>query len=142
MFSQTVEYALRAIVFLADKAPDACTTDQIATATQVPKPYLSKVLQNLGRHNIVRSQRGIGGGVMLAKSPSELTVLEVANAVEPIQQIATCPLGLKSHGTNLCPLHRKLDDAAQKIEAAFRDTSVADLIDVPPEDHPICCFPN
>ena len=68
MFSQTVEYALRAVVYLADQAPEARTTDQISEATQVPKPYLSKVLQNLGRSDIVRSQRGIGGGVTLVKT--------------------------------------------------------------------------
>ena len=45
MFSQTVEYALRAVCFLAGQAPVARTTDQIATATRVPKAYLSKVLQ-------------------------------------------------------------------------------------------------
>src|SRR6266404_2848259 len=53
MFSQTVEYALRAVVHLADHAPDARTTDQIATATLVPKAYLSKVIQGLCRANVV-----------------------------------------------------------------------------------------
>lgn len=138
MFSQTVEYALRAIVFLADKAPAACTTDQIATATQVPKAYLSKVLQNLGRHEIVRSQRGIGGGVMLAKSPADLTVLEVVNAVEPIQRIATCPLGLKSHGTNLCPLHRRMDDALELVETAFGNSTLAEILAEPTGSPPLC----
>ncbi len=138
MFSQTVEYALRAIVFLADKAPAACTTDQIATATQVPKAYLSKVLQNLGRHEIVRSQRGIGGGVMLAKSPADLTVLEVVNAVEPIERISTCPLGLKSHGTNLCPLHRRMDDALELVEKAFGSSTLAEILAEPTGSPPLC----
>ena len=47
----------------------------------------------------------------LAKPPGELTILEVVNAVEPIGRIKTCPLGLSSHGVNLCPLHRRLDAA-------------------------------
>lgn len=138
MFSQTVEYALRAIVYLADKSPDACTTDQIAAATKVPKPYLSKVLQNLGRYEIVRSQRGIGGGVTLVKSPEDLTVLEVVNAVEPIERIATCPLGLKSHGTNLCPLHRRMDDALASVEAAFANTTLAEILSEPTGSPPLC----
>ena len=138
MFSQTVEYALRAVVFLADKAPDACTTDQIAEATQVPRPYLSKVLQSLGRSEIVRSQRGIGGGVTLVKTPSELTILEVVNAVEPIERIATCPLGLKSHGKNLCPLHRRMDDAMASVEAAFRKSTLAEILDEPTGSPPLC----
>ena len=138
MFSQTVEYALRAVVFLADHAPTACTTDQISTATQVPKPYLSKVLQNLGRNNIVRSQRGIGGGVTLVKMPNELTILEVVNAVEPIERITTCPLSLKSHGKNLCPLHRRMDDALASVETAFQNTTLAEVLAEPTGSTPLC----
>ncbi|MBS0205564.1 MAG: Rrf2 family transcriptional regulator [Planctomycetes bacterium] len=138
MFSQTVEYALRAIVYLASKSPQACTTDQIAAATQVPKPYLSKVLQNLGRNDIVRSQRGIGGGVMLVKTPAELTILEVVNAVEPIERIETCPLGLKSHGRHLCPLHRRMDDALASVESAFGSTTLAEVLNEPTSSPPLC----
>ena len=46
MLSQTVEYALRAMVYLADQSPSPRTTEQIATATKVPAAYLSKVLQS------------------------------------------------------------------------------------------------
>lgn len=142
MFSQTVEYALRAVVFLAERSPDAGTTDEISLATQVPKPYLSKVLQNLGRNGIVRSQRGIGGGVTLVKSPQDLTILEVVNAVEPLQRIAVCPLGLKSHGKNLCPLHKRMDDALAAMEASFRSTTLAELLDEPTSSHPLCDGPK
>lgn len=141
MFSQTVEYALRAVAFLADRAPDACTTEQVAAATKVPKPYLVKVLQNLSRNGIVRSQRGIGGGVVLVKTPTELTILEVVNAVEPIVRIKTCPLGLKSHGKNLCPLHRRMDDAMASVECAFQSTTLAELLAEPTSSHPLCEAP-
>ena len=109
MFSQTVEYALRAVVYLAGEAPEPRTTDQVAAATRVPKAYLSKVLQGWSTAGLVHSRAGSGGGMTLAKPPEELTILEVVNAVEPIGRIATCPLGLASHGVNLCPLHRRLD---------------------------------
>src|SRR5688572_2899786 len=111
MFSQTVEYALRAVVHLASEAPQARTTDEIAAATRVPRAYLSKVLQSVSRGGIVHSQRGLGGGVTLAKPADQLTILEVVNAVEPVQRIQTCPLGLAAHGVNLCPLHRRMDNA-------------------------------
>src|SRR4051812_5164973 len=111
MFSKTVEYALRAVAHLAYEAPKGRTTEQIAEATRVESAtYLSKVLQELVRKGVVKSQRGIGGGITLAKPPEELTILEVVNAVEPIERIKSCPLGLKSHGVRLCPLHRRLDD--------------------------------
>ena len=141
MFSQTLEYALRAVVYLASQGPDARTTDQIATATKVPKPYLSKVLQGLVRTGVVNSQRGIGGGMTLVKSPKALTILEVVNAVEPIQRIRICPLGLESHGSNLCPLHRRMDEALAMVENAFRSTTLSEVLDEPTKSIPLCEFP-
>jgi Rrf2 family protein len=141
LLSQTVEYALRAVVFLAGQAPRACTTSQIATATKVPSAYLSKVLQQLGRAKIVRTQRGIGGGVALSMTPEELTILTVVNAVEPIQRIKTCPLGLAAHGTRLCPLHKRLDRALEIMETAFGQTTLAEVLAESSESIPLCDFP-
>ena len=138
MFSQTVEYALRAVAHLAYEAPRARTTEQIAEATRVPPSYLSKVLQALSRGGVVRSQRGVGGGISLAKTPEEVTILEVVNAVEPIQRIKTCPLGLKSHGVRLCPLHRRIDAALAHVEAAFGSTTLAEVLSEPTHSPPLC----
>jgi Rrf2 family nitric oxide-sensitive transcriptional repressor len=142
MFSQTVEYALRAVVHLAGEDPDARTTDEIAAVTQVPRAYLSKVLQSLGRAGIVHSQRGLGGGMTLIKPPHELTILEVVNAVEPIVRIKTCPLGISTHGTHLCPLHRKMDNALASVERAFAGTTLADILKDPSRSVPLCEFPK
>lgn len=142
MFSQTVEYALRAVVYLADQAPHARTTDQIAAVTRVPKAYLAKVLQGLSRGGIVHSQRGIGGGITLAKAPEELTILEVVNAVEPLARIQQCPLGLAVHGIRLCPLHRRLDNALAQVEDAFRRTTLAEILAEPSASKPLCELPQ
>jgi Rrf2 family transcriptional regulator, nitric oxide-sensitive transcriptional repressor len=142
MFSQTVEYALRAVVHLASRAPSPQTTDQIAKATRVPRAYLSKVIQGLARGDIVESQRGLGGGVSLTRSPDELTILDVINAVEPIQRIRSCPLGLAAHGTHLCPLHHRLDRALASVEQAFASSTLAEVLAEPTTSVPLCPFPN
>jgi Rrf2 family transcriptional regulator, nitric oxide-sensitive transcriptional repressor len=142
VFSQTVEYALRAVVHLADQAPAARTTAQIAKVTKVPPAYLSKVLQALSRAGVVHSQRGIGGGMSLVKTPDELTILEVVNAVDPIRRIRSCPLGLASHGVRLCPLHRRLDNALAMVEDAFQQTTLAEVLAEPTQSVPLCEFPG
>jgi Rrf2 family protein len=142
MFSQTVEYALRAVVHLADQSPAPRTTHQIAEATQVPEAYLSKVLQALGQAKIVQSKRGIGGGITLAKEPAELTILEIVNCVEPIGRIRECPLGLKAHGARLCPLHKRMDSALAMVEKAFRETTLAEILAEPSKSRPLCEFPS
>jgi Rrf2 family protein len=141
MISQTAEYALRAIVYLAMNPGGAFTTQQISLQTKVPAAYLSKVLQSLVRAGLVQSQRGLGGGFVLSKLPEEINILEVLDAVDPIQRIRTCPLGLKAHGTNLCALHKKLDDATAVIEKTFADTTIAEILARPTASVPLCEFP-
>jgi Rrf2 family transcriptional regulator, nitric oxide-sensitive transcriptional repressor len=138
MFSQTVEYALRAVVHLAASSPHPQTTEQIASRTLVPKAYLSKVLQALGRAGVVHSQRGIGGGMTLGRATEELTILDVVNAVEPIQRIRTCPLGLTTHGVRLCPLHRRVDEALAHVEEAFRQSTLAEVLAESTGSTPLC----
>ena len=142
MFSQTVEYALRAVVHLAYETPRPRTTEQIAAATKVPEAYLSKVLQQLCHAKITQSKRGRGGGMVLTKTPAELTILEVVNAVEPIGRIRECPLGLAAHGVHLCPLHKRLDNALAQVEAAFHQTTLAEVLAEPNRSRPLCGFPS
>lgn len=137
MFSQTVEYALRAVVWLAQNSPEPQKTANIAVATKVPPAYLAKVLQGLRAKKIVRLQRGIGGGVSLVDSPDQLTILKVVNAVDPIQRIKTCPLELKSHGVRLCSLHRRMDNAMLEMENAFAATTLAELLSDPNPSVPL-----
>jgi Rrf2 family protein len=141
MISQTAEYALRAIVYLAEQEGDSQTTARIAEGTQVPARYLSKIMQSLGKAGVVNAQRGPNGGFVLARPSNVLTVLEVINAVDPIQRFPECPLKLPHHGKNLCPLHRKLEDTALIAEREFGGTTIRDLLDVPQSRKPLCRFP-
>lgn len=138
MISQTAEYALRAVACLARDASVPSTTQQIAEVTRVPMPYLSKVIQALVRAGLIHSQRGLHGGIRLLKPPGSITVYEVVEAIEPLQRITSCPLGLESHGTHLCPLHRRLDDAMCQVEQAFRQSTIAELMSEPSASVPFC----
>src|SRR4051812_39066441 len=122
MVLQTPEYALRAVVHPAAPGGEPRTAQQIAEAPRVPAGYLSKVMQALGRARLAHSQRGLGGGFTLAVPAEELTVLDVVQAVDPIRRIKSCPLGLKGH-VNLCPLHRRLDQAIGLVEKALREST-------------------
>jgi Rrf2 family protein len=104
----------------------------------VPASYLSKVLQQLGREEIIRATRGIGGGYALAIAPSELSILQVVTAIDPLNRIRTCPLGISSHGVNLCPLHQRLDQVLEDTEDAFRETTFSDLLSDTARSRPLC----
>lgn len=128
MISQTAEYALRAVVYLAENTGPGQTTGQISQATQIPGAYLSKVLQQLAKASVVQSQRGLGGGFSLLRTADSLTVLDVVNAVDPVQRIRECPLALEAHAAQLCALHRRLDEAIALVERVFGQTTIEDLL--------------
>lgn len=138
MFSHTQEYALRAVIWLAGHMDDGAVGHvQIAKATAVPPSYLSKVLQALAQAGILTSRRGVGGGFRLCRDPESLTVLEVINAVDPIKRIKTCPLGLKTHGTHLCPMHARLDEAMSLMESALGASTIREVMAEPGRPLPL-----
>lgn len=141
MISQTAEYALRAIVYLANQGGEPRTTAFISVAIQAPSGYLAKVMKNLCRAGLVNSRRGLNGGFVLAKPPEELTILAIVNAVDPIRRYPECPLGIAHHGRRLCPLHTRLDQAAELVENAFANSTVAELLETPRERRSSCRFP-
>jgi Rrf2 family protein len=141
MFSRTSEYALRVIVYLASLDGQQATIAQIASATRTPEGYLAKVLRSLALAELVRSQRGPQGGSVLARPAKQMTVFDVIQAVDPIQRITTCPLGIKGHGINLCPMHRRLDQAIAMVEDALKKTTIAELASSPEGPQPLCDLP-
>jgi Rrf2 family protein len=137
MLPKTAEYALRAVVWLANEPDETDSADNLAERTKVPRRYLHKVLQDLVRAKLVRSQPGPGGGYGLAQKPEKITILDVVNAVAPLERIRSCPLGLPSH-TRLCPLHKELDKVYAATEAALGRVTIAELLKSTSQIVPLC----
>lgn len=133
MISKTAEYALRAVTCLATETEKAASADVLAERTKVPRRYLTRVLQDLAEKGLLSSRSGPGGGYVLAQATDTVTILDVINAVAPLERITSCPLGLKSH-TSLCPLHAELDRTIATMEAAFAAVTIRQLLE---EGHPI-----
>ena len=138
LLSDASEYGLRAVVWMAQRPGEPQKARDIAEGTHSSPGYLVKVLQLLARQGIVSAQRGSHGGFSLQRDPAELTVLEVISAVDPIERIRTCPLGLDAHGAELCPLHRRIDNAIATIEKAFAATTIEELITERSKSRPLC----
>lgn len=127
MFSQTAEYALRAMAYLSSQPEFTSTMPEMAQTTQVPAQYLRKVLDRLRAAEIIVTQRGSGGGVRLSINPEELTILSILNAVDPVMRIERCPLGVPEH-FKLCPLHSEINEAISQVESVLSRKTLADLL--------------
>ena len=105
--------------------------------TKTPRRYLHKVLQDLVRAGLVRSQSGPKGGYGLARAAEKITILDVVNAVGQLERIRHCPLGLPSH-TSLCPLHLELDRVYAAAEKSLSRVTIAQLVNSSSAIMPLC----
>ena len=137
MLSKTAEYALRAVAYLASRPGVLASANCLAEHTKIPRRYLHKVLQDLVASELMRSRPGPGGGYELIRASTELTILDVVNAVAPVERILRCPLGLTSH-TQLCPLHRELDRVYAETENALRNVTIHQLVNSTDPIVPLC----
>lgn len=131
LLSEASEYALRAVVWLAQQPREPRKVRDIAVEISAAPGYLVKILQGLAKAGILSAQRGSRGGFTLVREPSSLSVWEIVNAVDPIERIQQCPLRLKTHRKALCPMHQRVESAMAKVEAVFRESMIQELLDPP-----------
>ena len=91
--SEAASLALHTAVFLAGRPEEVVTTGEVASALDVSENHLSKVLQRLAKAGLMRSTRGPRGGFMLSRSPDDLTLLEVYEAIEGPLGTTNCLFG-------------------------------------------------
>lgn len=122
MFSQTVEYALRAMVQLAVDSSGQATTKDIAAKAKVPSAYLAKVLQSMRKGGLIHSRRGVGGGVTLAKPANKISLLDIIDAVEPLKRTPAKKV------TAAAQLQKAMDTAVDQLRSTFASESLADML--------------
>ncbi len=129
LFSQTSQYALRAVVWLAEHRNEGPVGNKrIASDTQVPASYLSKILHDLASAGFLTSRRGVGGGFQLIAHPKELTMLDVVNAVDPLKRINFCAHLQAGAADKMCPMHQRLNQAISSVERLLADSTIEDVM--------------
>jgi len=132
MFSRTAEYAVRAMVFLANQPPGRLTgAREVSEAEQIPGAFLWKILQNLARRKLIRSFKGVRGGYELARPAAEITLEDIVEATDGQDVVTGCVLGLaECSEENPCPLHNSWRDIKAKLTEMLEQTTLADLAEV------------
>lgn len=131
MLSNTAEYALRAVLHVAEAAAEgeSLPVGVVSEALGIPKNYLSKILHELARAGVLASTRGKHGGFRLAQSPSRITLFDVVSCFDEIGATRRCLLGRpKCNDENPCVVHDRWKDVAQEVATFFRHTSLAEVV--------------
>ena len=128
MLSRSGIHAVRALVKLANEPAQYCGAQSIAAATGAPRNYLGKLLQQLARRGIVKSQKGLGGGFRLARDPRDITLHDIVEPLEDLGRLSQCILAHDVCNTeNPCAIHSRWALVREAYLDMLNRTTLADL---------------
>ncbi len=136
MLSQVSGYAATCLAYIDSRSPfgsgdgsgKAVFVKDIAEATGIPAPYLAKIVQILAKKGFVKTQRGIGGGVSLARGAETVSIFEVCAALDDPGIVPKCIMGTAvCSDERACPAHEFWTKERAKIYMYLQSTTIADL---------------
>lgn len=130
MFSNSAKYAIRTVFYLSRHKEDNSRfkVEEIARELNIPKAYLSKILQQLSRSKIVSSTKGRGGGFFLTTENSKKTLMDIIICIEGYNIFDDCILGLPDCGDkNPCHLHQHYKKFKDNLSKTIKDSSIENL---------------
>ena len=114
--SEAASIGIHSMVLIA-KSEDRLNVSKISEIMNFSKHHVAKVMQRMAKAGMVTSTRGPAGGFILAKSPDEITLLDIYEAIEGKIVETDCPLGYDECPFNKC----LLDTMAENINMAFKE---------------------
>lgn len=130
--TRQADYAVRAVLYLANLGADRrAATSQIAQEQHIPPSFLAKIVSQLSVAGLLQTSRGARGGVSLARTPDQISLLEVVEAIDGPILLNEC---VASHGACVfgedCPMRPVWCDAQAELVERLRDTFFSQFIQV------------
>lgn len=131
MLSATCKYGIRAVIFIASKPEQNSNTGlrEIAENLNIPQPYLAKILQILSKRKILHSSKGPHGGFSLMAPASELSMMDIIDAIDGRDFFDSCYItgkkcNFEEPDAGVCILHNDLRKEKVRLEKFFRSKSI------------------
>ena len=130
MFSKTCEYAIRAVIYIAQQTKDGSKVGikDIARGIDSPEHFIAKILQDLSRKGLIQSLKGPTGGFFLDESDRKTSLAEIVKAVDGDEIFSGCALGLKQcSDKEPCPMHHEFVKIRKSISDVLTKARLGDL---------------
>lgn len=103
---------------------------QIAEDQGIPKHFLSKILQQLVRHDLLISMKGPTGGFRLNQSADEIALIEIVDAIDGLGIFTQCGIGFKQcDDDHPCPIHNDFKEVRNQVQNLFESKTLKDLVE-------------
>ncbi|MEC5214066.1 Rrf2 family nitric oxide-sensitive transcriptional repressor [Polaromonas sp. CG_9.5] len=126
------DYALRLLMYLAQRPERLCTIAEVASSYGVSEAHMMKVTHQLGRAGWIETVRGKGGGMRLAHAPQDISLGEVVRSIEPDFFMVECfSTGNACVLTGDCKLTAVVEGALRSFLDHLNRSSLADILPEP-----------
>ena len=132
MFSTSCHYGLQAMIYIALHSSEEKNVDlnQISTELDIPKHFLSKILQMLVKQKLLVSMKGPKGGFKLNSRPEDITLIVIIDAIDGLDVFNQCGIGFKKCDDNHpCPIHHDYKKLRNRVESLFNKKTLQKLIE-------------
>ncbi|HEY9363259.1 MAG TPA: Rrf2 family transcriptional regulator [Chitinophagaceae bacterium] len=130
MFSKTCEYAIRAMIFIAQQSKNGHKTGikEVAKGINAPEFFIGKILQDLSKTPLLQSFKGPTGGFYLDDESLKSSLADIVQAVDGDKLFSGCGLGMESCSeTTPCPIHHEFKIVRQEIYRMLHAAKLNDL---------------
>lgn len=130
MFSKACEYAIRAMMFVAQKskAGERVGIKEITKGIDSPEHFVAKILQELSRKGLLQSVKGPNGGFYMDAANMRVTLAEVVAAIDGDQLFSGCGLGLREcNEKKPCPIHDEFKIVRTKLKNMLQTTQIGEF---------------
>ena len=130
MFSKTCEYAIRAMIFIAQKSKDGNKVGikEIAKGIDSPEHFIAKILQDMGRRRLLQSLKGPNGGFYLDAEALDCSLADIVKVVDGDKLFTGCGLGLKQCSeTHPCPIHHEFKAVRKGIQHMLENAKLGEF---------------
>lgn len=130
MFSKTCEYAIRAMIFIAQKSKDGgkVGVKEIAKGIDSPEYFIAKILQDLSKRGLLQSSKGPNGGFYLDHETSQCTLADIVRMVDGDKLFTGCGLGLKQCSeTHPCPIHHEFKTLRKNMQLMLENAKLSEF---------------
>ena len=130
MFSKTCEYALKAMIFVAQKSGEngRVGIKEIAQGTDAPEHFIAKIMQELSRKKLIQSMKGPNGGFYFSERELNASISDIVKAVDGESIYTDCVLGLQACSEkNPCPVHHEYKEIKRKLIHMIEHNTLGDF---------------
>ena len=127
--SKSSEYAIRCLVYMATAEVDLRPVQRLADQLNIPFKYLGRLMGRLREAGFVESVRGKNGGYRIAKPLQDISLEQIVDTVEGLENFNRCLLGFeRCDEENPCPMHEFWNGPKESINEMLADVSLAEMV--------------